>query len=183
MANKLIETPMTNRLIERATLEFENFVVKLHDAVAHRSLIDIPWAPFTQLVTEANIPAVEQGARKAFEARAMFAVENPGWGALPLGNECNALIKATGAMHLLGLYAFSLQLMGYDYFGHPRFYDFGCGVMAHPDAPEHVRDDPELMEEFCVRPLPGLDGRLIWFGERLPPVERLFALGRGTGFS
>src|SRR5262249_16465127 len=113
----------------------------------------------------------------------MFAVENPAWGPLPLGDECNALIQATGAMHLLGCYAFSLQLMSYDYLGHPSLHTFGCGVMAHPAAPEHVRDDLELQEEFPAKPLPGLDGRLLWFGESLQPGERLLALGRHTSFS
>jgi hypothetical protein len=188
MTNKLIETflcefPTTNRLVERSALELENFIVRLHDAVAHRSPISVPWAPFTQLVTEAYIPAVMREVRKAFESRAMFAVENPAWSPLPLGSECNALIRATGAMHLLGLYSFSLQLMGYDYFGHPRFHTFGCGVMAHSSVPEHVRDDIELQEEFPARELPGLDGRLLWFGESLQPGERLLALGRHISFS
>ena len=50
---------------------------------------------------------------------------------------------------------------------HPSFFDFGCGVMALPSAPKDIRDDPELQVEFPVKALPGLCGRLIWFGERL----------------
>jgi hypothetical protein len=178
MISKPFETYSSDRLVERSALEFENFVIKLCSAVASHSPISVPWAPYEQVVTTAYIPAVMRGARKAYEARAMFAVENPAWAPLPLGNECNALIQATGAMHLLGLYAFSLQLLSYDYLNHPRFYDFGCGVMAHPSTPEHVRGDPELNEEFPEKALPGLCGRLVWFGESLQAGERLMVLGR-----
>jgi hypothetical protein len=183
MSNNLIETPTSNRLVERAALEFENFIVKLHDAVASHRQVDIPWAPYEQVITKAHIPAVTREVRKAFESRAMFAVEYPAWSPLPLGSECNALIRATGALHLLGLYSFSLQLMGHNYFSHPRFHTFACGVMAHPSAPEHVRNDIGLEEEFPAKPLLGLDGRLLWFGESLQPGERLLALGRHISFS
>ena len=70
-------------------------------------------------------------------------------------------------MRLLGAYAFSLQMLDYDFVEHPSFFDFGCGVMALPGAPKDIRDDPELQVEFPVKALPGLCGRLIWFGERL----------------
>jgi hypothetical protein len=70
-------------------------------------------------------------------------------------------------MHLLGLYAFSLQLMNYEYLGHPMLHDFCRDVMAHPRAPDHVRDDLELQEEFPARELPGLSDRMIWFSGRL----------------
>src|SRR5262245_47995772 len=73
---------------------------------------------------------------EAYEARARFAVEGPAWAQmLPIGEECYPLQKATGAMHVLGCYAFSLQLMSHDYLRHPKFYRFACGMMAHPDAP------------------------------------------------
>jgi hypothetical protein len=130
------------------------------------------------VVTTPYIPAVVRGARKAYEARAMFAVENPAWGPLPLGDECYPFLRATGGMYVLGYYAFSLQLLSYDYLEHPSFHSFGCGVLAHPAAPEHVRDDPELNEEFPPQPLPGLCGRLLWSGESLQAGERLMVLGR-----
>src|SRR5262249_14673034 len=136
MANIPFETLMTDRLVERSALEFENSIKKLHDAVASHSRVSVPWAPYEQLVTKTNISAVIQGVRKAYEARAMFATENPTWGPLPLGEECYPLLQAEGAMHMFGCFSFSLQLMGYDYLGHPPFHIFGCGVMAHPSAPE-----------------------------------------------
>jgi hypothetical protein len=59
-------------------------------------------------------------------------------------------------------------MLNYDFRTHPSFHDFNRGVMAHPRAPEHVRNDPELRAEFPARELPGLCGRLVWFGENLP---------------
>jgi hypothetical protein len=40
-----------------------------------------------------------------------------------------------------------------------------------------VRDDIELQAEFPAKELPGLSSRMLWFGERLSPAERLRALG------
>jgi hypothetical protein len=178
MINKPFETYSSDRLVERSALEFENFVAKQHSAVASRSPVNIPWAPYEQVVTAAYIPAVMRGARRAYEARAMFAMENPDWAPLPLGDECYPFLRATGGMYVLGHYAFSLQLLSYDYVGHPRFYNFACGVLAHPSAPEHVRNDIELQIEFPAEELPGLCGRMIWFGGSLQAGERLTALGR-----
>jgi hypothetical protein len=70
-------------------------------------------------------------------------------------------------MHLLGAYAFSLQMLDYDFVEHPSLFDFGCGVMALPSAPKDIRDDPKLQVEFPAKALPGLCGRLISFGGRL----------------
>jgi len=61
------------------------------------------------------------------------------------------------------------MMMGYDYLGHPSIFVYGSGVMAHPCAPDHVRNDPELRCEFPARELPGLCSRLVWLGESLPP--------------
>jgi hypothetical protein len=80
-------------------------------------------------------------------------------------------MQSTGAMHLLGLYACSLMMLSYDCLGHPSFQTYGCGVMAHPDAPDHVRNDPELQVEFPAKELPGLH-RMVWFGESLPARQR-----------
>jgi hypothetical protein len=173
---------MNDRLLERCTIEFESCVAKLHSGVSDRCRISrtrFPLAPYEVEYTKSDIPWLIHEIRRAYDARAAFALEGPTWAQmLPLGDECTAFIRATGPMHLLGCYAFSLQLMGYDYFGHPRFYNFGCGVMAHPDAPKHVRDDPELQTEFPAKELPGLGSRMVWFGESLQPSERRQALER-----
>ena len=51
-------------------------------------------------------------------------------------------------MHLLGAYAFSLQMLDYNFVEHPSFFDFGCGVMAHPNLRNMCGIDLELREEF-----------------------------------
>ena len=172
---------MTNRLVERCAIEFERYVAKLHNEVlSTRSGVAravIPTAPYEIEYRQSDIPLLTREVRRAYEARAMFALQAPSWcQPLPLGGECTGLLRARGAMHVLGCYSFSLELMSHDYFGHPQFYNFACGMMARPAAPEHVRDDPELQAEFPAKELPGLSGRMIWFGESLPPGERLQAL-------
>jgi hypothetical protein len=46
--------------------------------------------------------------------------------------------------------------------GHPRFEEYARGVMASPETPDHVRNDPNLLGRFPPTPLPGLGGGLIW---------------------
>jgi hypothetical protein len=45
---------------------------------------------------------------------------------------------------------------------HPMFRDYACGLMACEHAPEHIRTDPTLLQEFPRRPLEGLDQSLCW---------------------
>ena len=73
-----------------------------------------------------------------------------------------------GPLRLLGHYACSLMMLSYDHPGHPSFFDYGCGVIAHPWVPDCVRDDVDLQAEFPAKELPGLSARLIWSGEKLP---------------
>jgi hypothetical protein len=168
-----------DRLVERCARDFERYVARLHFDVAHNCRVNIPWAPYEQRFTKTHIPMLIREVRKAYEARAAFALEGPTWAQmLPIFmEEIHPLQKATGAMHVLGCYASSLQLMNHDYLAHPRFPTFACGMMAHPDAPEHVRNDMDLQAEFPAKELPGLSSRMIWFGKRLPLPERLQALG------
>jgi hypothetical protein len=168
---------MIDRLVERCAIDFERYIAELHSKVsAERSGIatcSIHIAPYRMDYRASDIPMLIREARTAYEARARFALDGPAWAQpLPLGTECNAFFRARGAMHLLGLYALSLELTGFDYQGHPKFHEFGCGVMANEAAPAHVRDDPELREEFPAKPLPGLGGRLIWFCPSALPPER-----------
>jgi hypothetical protein len=55
-------------------------------------------------------------------------------------------------------YANSLQQRKFDYLQHPLFYDYARGVMAHPECPDYLRGDRQLLAEFPPKPLPGLDG-------------------------
>ena len=77
---------------------------------------------------------------------------------LPVGDEISPLLRSTsGPMSLLGYYACSLMMASYDYPGHASFFDYGCGVMVHSSAPDHVRDAPELQAEFPAKELPGVE--------------------------
>jgi hypothetical protein len=62
--------------------------------------------------------------------------------------------------------------MDFDYLTHPEFYTFARGIMAYDGTPKRVREDPELLEEFPPRHLPGLH-RMLWTPEDRPPVERI----------
>jgi hypothetical protein len=159
---------MSDRLQERAAVEFEHYVIGLHNSVPDRegtAKACVPWSRHGLRFTQSEIPGLVREIRNVLRARALFAQAAPGWAPLPVGDEITPLLHATGGMCLLGHYACSLMMLNYDYLGHPSFYDYGCGVLAHPRAPNHVRDDPELQAKFPARELPGLCGRLVWFGE------------------
>jgi|SRR5215831_13884571 len=162
---------MYSKLQERCEIEFERYVAGVYSSEPDHCghvCASVPWARGGWCFTKAGIPGLIREIRAALDARIWFSKHGPGWAQpLPLGEDCVAMLRMGGPPHLLGLYAFSLQLMNYDYLGHPQLYDFCCGVMAHPSAPKHVRDDPELKAEFPPQPLPGLCGRLVWFGESL----------------
>jgi hypothetical protein len=164
---------MSDRLLERAAIEFERFVIGLHDSMPDREGLakaPVPWSRHEMRFTQSEIPYLISETRKVLQARAHFAATGPAWAQpLPVGDEISPLLRATsGPMCLLGHYACSLMMMSYDYLGHPQPFDYFCGVMAHPRAPDHIRDDPELRCEFPAKGLPGLCGRLVWFGENLP---------------
>jgi hypothetical protein len=163
---------MSDRLLERAAVEFEHYVVGLHNSMPDRDGLakaPVPWSRAGLRFAPSEIPYLISETRKVLLARAQFAATGPAWGQpLPVGDEITPLLRATGPMCLLGHYACSLMMMNYDFRTHPSFYDYGCGVMGHPRAPEHVRSDLGLQAEFPAKELPGLCGRLVWFGENLP---------------
>jgi hypothetical protein len=172
---------MSDRFLERCAIEFERYVAGLHDSVPDNCGVAearVPWSRHEIQFTQSQIPWLIRAMRTVLLARAWFAQAGPAWAQpLPIGDECVPLSRATGAMYLLGAYAFSLQLRHYDFQTHPSFSTFGRGVMAHPRAPDHVRDDLELQEEFPAKELPGLSARLIWYGEHLP-ADRLIGKTR-----
>jgi hypothetical protein len=59
---------------------------------------------------------------------------------------------------LVVYYTNSLRGLNFDYLTHPLFFDYARGVLAHPQCPDHLRDEEELLAEFPPKPLPGLDG-------------------------
>jgi hypothetical protein len=158
---------MSDRLMERCAIEFERFVIGLSTARPDREGIaeaPVPWSRNGVTFTQSEIPRLIREIREVLEARAWFLETAPRWAQpLPIGPELSPLFQARGAMHLLGRFACSLWMLGYyDYRVHPDFHAYGCGVMAHPHCPDHVRDDPQLQAEFPAQPLPGLGNRLMW---------------------
>jgi hypothetical protein len=167
---------MHSTLEERCKAELEHFAAKVHASkfdLYGQVGVDVPWMHYTAFSKAGLI--VQVGT--ALAARVWFSKHGPAWcPQLPLGFEILPLLRGGGPLHLLGRYAQSLEFMNYNYLEHPQLYPFACGVMAHPAAPEHVRDDPELLAEFPPQPLPGLSDRLLWFGERPPTSERSLTL-------
>jgi hypothetical protein len=171
--------PMSDRLRERCAIEFESYVAGLSNSVPDCHGIceaRVPWSYDKVQFRKSEAPRLIIEVGRLLLARAWFLTTGPAWAQpLPLGDsEWMPLMQRRGAMYLLGAYACSLQYSNYDYLEHPSFHAFGCGVMAHPHAPDHVRDDPELQAEFPAQPLPGLCDRLTWFGERVP-TDRLIS--------
>ena len=174
---------MLDRILERSAVELERFVNGFVDSVPDRRGIaeaPVPWSRTAWRFSRSEIPQLIREVRTVLLAQAYHSCRAPAWAdPLPVGDEIAPLLHSTsGPMHLLGLFSCSLMMMSYDYPAHPSFTTFGCGVMAHPRAPDHVRDDPELRCEFPARELPGLGGMMIWFGERLPAKVRVELLSR-----
>ena len=106
-------------------------------------------------------------ASRALRARAWFARHVPcRYQPLPLVHyDEQEKIMCSGDFHrhLTVHYAHSLQRQNFDYLRHPSFYDYGLGVMAHPDGrASYLWDDKDLLLEFPPKPLPGLYDGVHW---------------------
>jgi len=104
--------------------------------------------------------------RNALRARAWFLRQGPAWARpLPLSEDEHENILCSGFFHrhLVTYYSYSLQARDFDYLGHPLFFDFARGVMASAHVGERgLREDPQLLEEFPPKELPGLDEQGRW---------------------
>jgi hypothetical protein len=162
---------MSDRVFARASIELEHFVTGINSSVPARNGVAeaaVPWSRNHVRFRQNQIPDLKRQTMNVLLSRALFVDDAPDWAPLPVGDEIPPLLGTTGPMHLLGLYAASLKAAGYNFLQHPTFNVFGCGVMAHPCAPGHVRNDQELRCEFPARELPGLCCELIWHGQDLP---------------
>jgi len=160
---------MHDRLRERSGIECERYVVDLLASKPDELGMISARTPLCDAYTimQTGVPHLINQIRAALDAKIWFSETEPDWGPLPMGPfECGPLLHASGAPFLLGCYAFSLELNHFDYLGHPQITDFCRGAMAHPDAPDHVRNDLELRMDFPAKELPGLYGRLVWLGEK-----------------
>jgi hypothetical protein len=160
-------SPMHSNLEELCAAEFERYVTEVRGAKFDQwgqASVDVPWGTGWG-ITRAGVPHLIDNIHAALAAKVWFSKHGPAWAIqpLPMGANCIALFRTTGAMYLLGCWVFSLQMLNYDYIEHPQLYDFCCGATAHSNAPKHVREHPTLCKEFPPKELPGLCRRLIWF--------------------
>jgi hypothetical protein len=175
---------VSDRIFERATVEFQRLVAELNNSRPdrHSGMCEavVPWSHNPVRFTRDEVPQLIDRTSRVMVARAVFAEDAPGWAApLPVGDDIPPLLGTTGPLHLLGLFSNSLAMADYNPFGHPSFATFGCGVMAHPCAPDHVRDDRELKCEFPAKTLPGLCAEMVWHEEALSTRMRDEILGFG----
>jgi hypothetical protein len=158
-----------------------NSVYRLGDLFAH----DPTWGLYYPVDDEGIVAILKERTRRALAARAWFTVTGPAWAQpLPISRtdidnvrcECDG-----GREELLGHFVSSLINTNWDYRTHPVFFDFACGVMASAHAPEHLREDPELLQEFPPVPLVGLSKDLGWYSpEMLAEEARLQELMWGS---
>ena len=155
---------MPLNLAERCEFEFERYVEGLYQ---NHDYTPVPWYHAGIRFTQADIPRLKRQIRAALEARLWFSEAGPGWAQrLPLSlEECLSRAQSSPGI-LLAHFSSSLWRQDYDYRRHPPFEGYCRGVLAHPDCPAFLRDNPELGCEFPPKPLPGLGDDLYW---RPPP--------------
>src|SRR5262245_52956895 len=93
-------------LQERREIEFERFVAEVY-AIKPDGLdmviADTPWGPET--VMRAGVPCLVRRRHTALAAKVWCADNDAEWGPLPMGRECVHLLRARGALFLLGCYS------------------------------------------------------------------------------
>jgi hypothetical protein len=105
----------------------------------------------------------KQIAIRALRARAWFEPQRPSDAAeLPLNSWDRHMIKCRAVDYIVAAFSFSLEMRDFETEGHPRFEEYARGVMASPETPEHVRNDPELRRWYPPVLLPGLGAGLMW---------------------
>src|SRR5262245_24923737 len=154
---------MANRLQKLTGDEFESGVKRLSDllfsgcvgvdAFAECQKYSDPDECYMRLLDTLN---------RARHARLWFAEYGPRWGQpLPIfyyDEQEKIMCGSNFPQHLVCYYSQSLQKLNFNFLKHPPFFDYARGVMAHPDCPSYLQDDPGLLRQFPPRPLPGLDG-------------------------
>jgi hypothetical protein len=184
---------MDRELIDLSERVFANYVdnlfeknhansfYRMGDLFAH----DPTWGLYYPVDDGCIVAILKERTRRALAARAWFTVTGPAWAQpLPISRsdidnvqyECDG-----GREELLGHFVSSLINANWDYRTHPVFFDFACGVMAHPATPDRLRQDAELLQEFPPKPLVGLSEDLGWYSvEMLAEEARLQELMWGS---
>ena len=143
---------MYDSLCDRCERAFEDYVEGLSDLKPDELGMITARTPWTSAhcIFQPGIPALIDQIHAALEAQVWFARHGPCWAQpLPLAmKEISSMLRGGGPHFHLASYAFSLHALDYDYMVHPMLYEFCRGVMASPAAPDRVRDDPELRQDY-----------------------------------
>jgi len=162
-----------NDYIRLGAHKFEQDVDKLFEAEKSRVLAcgeefaDLPviGGRYCVLYGEKTIAMFKRNVCLALAAKNWFKAHKPSWAPdLPLNDAEHKKLTddENPRLILVSDYAASLGHLQYDYLIHPSFHDYACGRMAHPHAPNYLRNDPELLQEFRPRPLAGLHVNSYW---------------------
>ena len=178
---------MSDRLQQICEAEFSRYAQRLANAIFDTAsqlpgadefmttpLVEIPITG-EQFFAGYDSLEMRQRVAAALVARERFRLCAPWAPSLPLKwKECQELEHDDNPrLKLVGLYASSLHGAYWDD-AHPCFPVFACGVMAHPLAPDALRNDPDLQQEFPPYPLEGLCDELDWrSSERLALDQRM----------
>lgn len=104
-----------------------------------------------------DIAEQKMAAVRALVAREQFANSYPGLPPLPLSDmEIDDYRNAGGLKAMIGFFARSLEMRGFDMQAHPSFHDFACGLMASITGSWNIERDPQLQRRFPPRPLRGI---------------------------
>jgi len=161
--------------IQLGAHKFEQDVDKLFEAEKSRTLAcgkefaDVPvvGGRYCVLYPEKMIAMFKRNVCLALAANKWWKGHKPSWAPpdLPLNDaEHKKLLEddENPRLILVSDYSSSLGQLQWDYLIHPSFHDYACGRMAHPHAPNYLRNDPELLQEFPPRKLAGLHVNSYW---------------------
>jgi hypothetical protein len=155
-----------SNVIEFCEGEFARYVEGLYKGEPdHYGLIhaDVPWYREGTYFTQEKIPQLVRRIRATLDAKRRHSRQGPAW-AQPLPTaleDCLDLTDEGGRRELLGHFGCSVWFSDFD-LAHPPFFSYSCSLLAHADAPKHLRTDTRLLEEFPPRPLVRLGVGLLW---------------------
>jgi hypothetical protein len=159
---------MSDRFLEVCAREFATHAKLMFDTaprIPGTGMAEIPVIGGPFLLGMEVPPVLYERVCMAMGARERFDREAPGWPTLPLHEKDIESLKNddTPRLAVVGYYADSLAAVYWDYLLHPRLDAFCAGLLACEYAPDNIRNDPALLQEFPPRELEGLcDGQLYW---------------------
>jgi hypothetical protein len=164
---------MDERFLTLCKREFELGVKMLFDALQNSVVDGESWLREIPYIGGQFVAALENPEHslvpqvcRALCAREQFRQDAPSWAYQPLPlrqEDCDELTNHDNPrLNLVGYFASSWRYMDWDQ-QHPSFGRFCSGLMFYQFAPNNIRADSSLRQEFPPRELTGLcDGMLHW---------------------